>query len=951
MHKALGIHIPVESRDRLDEWIRFVTEWNDISGNSAAFGQFFDKKRAGLADECVPLIMHQLLVSSIKNNMPPPGTTLGNRFLSLKIGLETKGDDYKPSFGELLGEVQNLLNIAEQQGEGLKTSKKGKADPAVVAAAVSEMKKQMGNNVKFPPAAKPKFDKSGKSNNKRKLPGTCRFHPDLKHNESECNKLKGLIDSGKRAEIEAVVGTDEARRLLDSKRPKANAATTDTAAAGSSTVPPSSTAVDNGVLNNLLQASTDTTSSSLLIPLTGTTFNSRNSIDWCSQNRDGLMESVLEALKKSVCFVRGSRVLNKNSVKLIDSGASLYMSPTLENFDLDTFVSVSDEWVYLGDDSPIPIAGRGDILERLPNGTTRRINGCLHVPDLVETLVSITHLLRGTSDLVIFSANDVSLYLASSGQVLKIGRREGNLFYMDISHEPTSSVLQSHAANAEKRRPSKHVTYMDWHCRLGHVGQKILCDTLTAAGIPFDFSKDKTDCVMCKLIGFRNKSTEGKSSAAPHFLYQLSEDMFECPVTTYYKARYCSVIVDKATHYCWTLWLHAKSDFADAFVQFCKNIEAKYPYSSLVIIHGDGGELADQKVRDYCTSHRPHTVELRHSPANEQFLDPVERPLGIIRARAQLNLAIANLPQKFFNFAMDYAVEQSRILLHSSTTAGKSQNDLTSLKTPFEMVHGHAPDYSRYGWFGSLVAVGVPKEKRREVFAKLHSTGLLPHGSRVYKAEPGLFLGFTSSRIALIYVFRTQSVSPHFQYRFCGAIFPGLSLKPHHLNPYLSTQFHAPGIARGDNGTFEDDSDNNEMSMDTSEKTSAESPTKTSDIVDTEQDSVMYHGTLEYVPKATGKIEHFLVNLDVYENNLTTSLQNLRFRVSNLLRNKRRLRIRPWSLKWKSEVIDQFVLIASRELPHTIAKSDYFTQMTIRPPKTAMTTMILQAVSERNHPP
>ena len=105
---------------------------------------------------------------------------------------------------------------------------------------------------------------------------------------------------------------------------------------------------------------------------------------------------------------------------------------------------------------------------------------------------------------------------------------------------------------------------------------------------------------------------------------------------------------------------------------------------------------------------------------------------------------------------------------------------------------GHNPDYKRLIPFGCLVAVGVTKKIRSTVLKQLSNRNIVD-GSRLWKAEPGLFLGYTSKRIALIYLYRTQRVHEVFHFRPLSRVFPGLSLKPHHINPALiAANFFGP---------------------------------------------------------------------------------------------------------------------------------------------------------------
>ena len=147
---------------------------------------------------------------------------------------------------------------------------------------------------------------------------------------------------------------------------------------------------------------------------------------------------------------------------------------------------------------------------------------------------------------------------------------------------------------------------------------------------------------------------------------------------------------------------------------------------------------------------------LRHNLEN----GGVERPLGVERAKAQYMLATANLPQKLFNFAVDYAVIPIRVLVHNCPL-NKDSAGIPKC-TPY-LDRGYDPDCKLMIPFGCLVAVDVTK-KIRTVEFKQPSDRKALDGSRLWKAEPGLFLGYTSQRIALIYLYRTQRVHEVFHF-------------------------------------------------------------------------------------------------------------------------------------------------------------------------------------------
>jgi hypothetical protein len=406
-------------------------------------------------------------------------------------------------------------------------------------------------------------------------------------------------------------------------------------------------------------------------------------------------------------------------------------------------------------------------------GRTRPILDVLFVPQLVDTLVSISHLLANTDDSITFTADSVTLHLDSSNESIKIGNRVGNLYYLEIA--PTHRAL---VIRPDYRRPSRSKTFLEWHCILGHAGKKQVCDTLEAAGIHFDFRKDPTQCSVCGLANFKRRKIGDSQRLFPptRFLHTVGEDLFDTPCETYYRHNYGLFIIDRYSSFPWVIWVRNKSDAPEAFIQFMTDLEAMHEQSLLILV-ADRGEMDCSQIAEWSEAHRPNCVKCYYSPADTQAFNGVtERPSGIYRARTISMLTTAHLPNRFYNFAMDYAIDIGRAIV---PTMGIS---------PFEKVFNRLDDYSRFHPFGCLVAVFVPKNLRpKRVKRKFH------------KAEAGIFLGYKGQRIILVYKFRTHQVHDEFHVRFCDNEYPGLSIRENHLTPFNENHFgQFSEMTRGD---------------------------------------------------------------------------------------------------------------------------------------------------------
>ncbi|KAJ3061815.1 hypothetical protein HDU98_002296 [Podochytrium sp. JEL0797] len=218
------------------------------------------------------------------------------------------------------------------------------------------------------------------------------------------------------------------------------------------------------------------------------------------------------------------------STRMIDSGASVTMSPEKSMFVPGSLQSVFDEFVVLADDNTtIPVEEKGIIRYEYAPGVYDEQPGGLYVPQLAETLISISHMLKDTDNVVSFSADTVYIWISKLDKVIEIGQRKGGLYYFKVNPQCGNDEVANAVRRNKSRRPTKRVSYLEWHVRMGHLGLDLLCKTLDAFGISYDFSNDETDCPTCQIINFRKLTTRAIAPKAKRFLWVIGEDIFECP--------------------------------------------------------------------------------------------------------------------------------------------------------------------------------------------------------------------------------------------------------------------------------------------------------------------------------------------------------------------------------------------------------------------------------------
>ncbi|KAL8162057.1 hypothetical protein V2J09_013546 [Rumex salicifolius] len=84
--------------------------------------------------------------------------------------------------------------------------------------------------------------------------------------------------------------------------------------------------------------------------------------------------------------------VEKDKQERIDFGASFHATSKKENF--DSYVSGNHGYVYLGDDQPCKVVGKGTINIKL-NGSAWKLRDVRHIPDLRKNLISVGQLADG----------------------------------------------------------------------------------------------------------------------------------------------------------------------------------------------------------------------------------------------------------------------------------------------------------------------------------------------------------------------------------------------------------------------------------------------------------------------------------------------------------------------------------------------------------------------------
>ena len=347
--------------------------------------QSFDVVQDGLGALAMPVVLNELLSSSVLDSLPTSGTSFGDVFTELRNGLHREGSAHKKSYTALRDEVQSLIDQTEAQGLGGKkavsTATKLKAAKAVegmekaTPAVVASLKRKRGTKPVWtaPPAAD--------------AVSTCYYCHKPGHRFEDCRKYARDLESGVTQPL--TLGLSSKTASPPSKRLKP------AEKASSAEDQEDEPATTLAVAKSLAQVRTQSLN----------TANSHTSharkLNWVRQRSEvvlgerrlGEMEKrigvfgesredgvpLFEAMNKGVIVGRGLRIVHHSNI-MLDSGATSIMSPDKTLF--SNLVDSTDHYVLLGDDSPVPVKGVGTIIMNL-QGHECRIRKALYVPALV----------------------------------------------------------------------------------------------------------------------------------------------------------------------------------------------------------------------------------------------------------------------------------------------------------------------------------------------------------------------------------------------------------------------------------------------------------------------------------------------------------------------------------------------------------------------------------------
>ncbi|CAA7051267.1 unnamed protein product [Microthlaspi erraticum] len=363
---------------------------------------------------------------------------------------------------------------------------------------------------------------------------------------------------------------------------------------------------------------------------------------------------------------------------VFDTGATHHITSDLANLSLHQPYNGGEE-VLVGNGNSLPISHTG--FASIPLlAKTLSLNNVLCVPQITKNLISVYRLCNANKVSVEFFPAHFQVKDLNSGVPLLQGRTKDELYEWPIP-KPVATALFA--------TPTIKASLSDWHSRLGHPSHSILKTIISSFSLPFSESFSKTlSCVDCLTNKSHKLAFSQTSISSSKPLEYLFSDLWTSPVVSVDNYKHYLIIVDHYTRYSWFYPLKLKSDVKEIFIRFKALVENKFKTKIVTLFSDNGGEFI--ALRTFLsTSGITHLTSPPHTPEHNGLVE--RRHRHIVETGLSL-LHHAQIPNTFWSYAFSTAV----YLINRMPTP------TLSLQSPFSMIFGFDPNYSKLKIFGCL---------------------------------------------------------------------------------------------------------------------------------------------------------------------------------------------------------------------------------------------------------
>jgi len=389
-------------------------------------------------------------------------------------------------------------------------------------------------------------------------------------------------------------------------------------------------------------------------------------------------------------FLASNTLSEEENIWYLDTGCSNHMCGKKELFSsLDETVKSN---VKFGNNSNIPIVGKGQIAIRLKDGSQNFIGDVFYAPGLHHNLLSIGQLSEKGYNMKIH--NGYCTLIDRNGRfITKVKMTPNRLFPLRIQHDQFP-CLSSIIPNDDWL----------WHMRFGHFhfsGLNYLSRKEYVSGLPV-VNIPSGVCETCK-IGKKHRESfpTEKSWRAKKLLEIIHSNLCSVEIPTPGGCRYFITFIDDFSKKAWVYFLKQKSEAIDVFKTFKAFVE-KQSGCLIKALRTDRGQEYIVGTNFYEQHGIQHQLTTRYTPQQNGV---AERKNRTIMDMVRCMLKAKQMSKEFWAEPVATAV----YILNRCPT--KSVQD----KTPKEAWSRRRPSIRHLRVFGCIAYAHVPDQIRKKL--------------------------------------------------------------------------------------------------------------------------------------------------------------------------------------------------------------------------------------------
>ncbi|KAL2243395.1 UNVERIFIED_CONTAM: Retrovirus-related Pol polyprotein from transposon TNT 1-94 [Sesamum indicum] len=322
---------------------------------------------------------------------------------------------------------------------------------------------------------------------------------------------------------------------------------------------------------------------------------------------------------------------------VVDSGASFH---SCNNKDImEPYTSGDFGLVYLADNKPLKIVGKGDVRIKSTNGSYWTLHDVRHIPGLKRNLISVGQL---DSDGFHTTFGDAKWKISRGAMTLARGLKSGTLYMAGGSSSNIHFARTVSQANL-------------WHNRLGHMSEKGMNVLKSKGRLPELKSVEVGHCEHCMFGKQKRVSflTTGRTPRKEKLELVHTDLWGPAPVSSLGGSTYYMTFVDDSTKKVWVYFLKSKSDAFDTFRRWRALVENETGLQVKCLRSDNGGEYSSEGIKNYCAD---HGIRMQKTiPGTPQQNGVAERMNRTLNGRARCMRLKSGLPKMFWADAINTA--------------------------------------------------------------------------------------------------------------------------------------------------------------------------------------------------------------------------------------------------------------------------------------------------------